>query len=86
MEVIRKRHKRTKEELKELFIHVLDDSGMGTSVQWNDFAFHAKSYGTTVKGEIFDDEVHVEITGWFAKGASQELRKSWKELVIQGLV
>ena len=86
MEVIRKRHKRTKEELKELFIQLIHKNGFEASIKWNGFKFEAESYGTMIKGEILDNELHVEIKGSFEKIADQRLREGWKELVIKRLV
>ena len=86
MRLIRKRHKRSKEQLKQLLINMLERYGLNSSVNWNDFEFNAKSYGTTVKGEIFDNELHIEIRGIFEKVAEEKLRQGWKELVTQKLV
>jgi hypothetical protein len=86
MRLIRKKHKKTKEELKDLLIQLINENGLESSIQWNGFAFAAKSYGTSIKGEIFDTEVHVEITGLFEKQAEQKLREGWKHLVISSRV
>ncbi len=86
MTLIRERHQRTKEEIKDLFIALLNQNGLDSSIHWDDYAFLGKQYGTKVQGEIFDDEIHIEIQGWFEKQAAHELRKSWKELVMKGLV
>ena len=86
MQMIRKRHKKTQEAIKELLITLVQENGTGLSVQWNDFEFSGKGYGTAVQGTIFENEVHVEIRGLFEKRAAQQLREGWKELVIKGLV
>ncbi|PIE36213.1 hypothetical protein CSA56_00935 [candidate division KSB3 bacterium] len=86
MQMIRKRHKKTKEAIKELLISLVQQNGLGSSVQWNDFQFSAKGYGTTVQGEIFENELHVDISGLFEKRAAQKLQEGWKKLVIKGLV
>ena len=82
MRLIRKKHKKTKEELKELFLQLINDHGFESSIQWNGFEFEARSYGTSIKGEIFDTELHVEISGLFEKRAEQKLREGWKQLVL----
>ena len=86
MKIIRKRHTRSREEIKDLFITLANDNGLGSSVQWEDFAFTAKGYGTSVQGEIFDDELHVEIKGVFENRVEKQLRDGWKKLVLKGLV
>ena len=86
MKLIRKKHRTSKEELKDLFIQLIHENGLASSIQWNGFAFEGKSYGTSVKGEIFDTELHVEISGLFEKQAEQKLREGWKHLVTSHLV
>lgn len=86
MKIIRERHTRSREEIKDLFIALAADNGLGSSVQWEDFSFQAKGYGTSVRGEIFDDELHIEIKGVFAKQVESRLRADWKELVMKGQV
>ncbi len=86
MEIIRERHSKTREELKQIFIDLIRENGLESAVRWNGFAFEGKAKGITVRGEIFEDELHVEITGWLEKMAAQQLRQGWKELVTHGLV
>lgn len=86
MQIIRERHNRTREELKELFITLIRENGFESAVRWNGFAFEGKVKRTTIRGEIFEDELHVEISGWLEKMAAQQLRQGWQELVTSGLV
>jgi hypothetical protein len=86
MEIIRERHNKTKEELKQLLIELIHKNGFGSAIRWNGFAFEGKMRGTIFRGEIFDDELHVEIRGWFEKMAAQQLRQGWRDLVTLGLV
>jgi len=86
MELIRERHSKTREELKQIFIELICENGFESAVLWNGFAFEGKVRGTTIKGEIFEDELHVEISGWFEKMAAQQLRQGWRDLVTRGLV
>lgn len=86
MQIIRERHNRTREELKELFIKLIRENGFESAVRWNGFAFEGKVKGTTIRGEIFEGELHVEISGWLEKMAAQQLRQGWQELVISRLV
>ncbi|MBD3305354.1 hypothetical protein GF339_03230 [candidate division KSB3 bacterium] len=86
MEVIRKRHRKSKEALKQLFIDLLQDNGFASSIEWDGFRFTGKAYGTQIIGEIFDQELHLEVSGIFEKQAVQQIRASWRELVINHLV
>ena len=86
MELIRERHRKTREELKQLFIGLIQKNGFESSVSWNEFEFEGKTRGTTLKGEIFEGELHVEVSGWFEKIAAQKLRNGWKELALKSLV
>jgi hypothetical protein len=86
MEIIRERHTRTKEELKQLLIGLIHENGLEPVIRWSGFAFEGKAKGTIIKGEIFDNEMYVEIIGWFEKLVVQQLRQSWQELVTLGRV
>lgn len=86
MKTIRKRHTRSREEIKDVFIELAADNGLASSVQWENFAFQGKAYGTSIQGEIFDDELHVEVKGIFEKRVEEQLREGWKKLVLKGLV
>jgi len=86
MEIIRERHKKTREELKELLVELVQNNNFGSSLNWNGFEFEGKAYKTAIRGEIFDDELYIELSGWFEKKAAQKLRELWKELVVNELV
>ena len=86
MKIIRERHTRSPEEIKDLFITLAANNGLASSVRWENFSFQAKGYGTSIQGEIFDDELHVEIKGVFEKHVEKQLRDGWKELVLKGMV
>ncbi len=86
MKIIRERHARSREDIKDLFIKLAADNGVEASVQWENFSFNARGYGTSICGEIFDDELHVEVKGVFEKRVEKQLRDGWKELVLKGLV
>ena len=86
MQIIRERHSRTREDLKELFIKLVRENGFESAVRWEGFAFEGNVKRTTIRGEIFEGELHVEISGWLEKMAAQQIRKGWQELVTSGLV
>ncbi len=86
MQVIRERHNKTREELKELLIRLIRENGFESTIRWDGFAFQGKSKGITIRGAIFAGELHVEISGWLEKMATQQLRQGWQELVRHGLV
>ena len=86
MEIIQERHDKTKAGLKQLLIELINQNGFDSAIRWSEFAFEGKMKGTTIKGEILDHELHVEIDGWFEKRVVQQLRQSWQDLVTRGLV
>jgi hypothetical protein len=86
MQTLRKQHQKTPEHLKHVFIELLQSYGIGSMIRWKDFEFEGKTKGTRIRGIIFEDEVHVEISGWFEKIAAQKLLDGWNELVMKGLV
>ena len=86
MQTLRKPHQRTPEHLKNVFMDLIHSYGIGSAVRWNGFEFEGNTKGTRIRGKIFDDEIHVEISGWFEKLAAQKLLDGWNELVMKGLV
>ncbi len=79
-------HRKTREALKQILVSLLEQNGMASSVNWNDFEFEGRAYGTTMTGEIFENEVYIEVSGWLEKKAAREFREYWKDLVIDGIV
>jgi hypothetical protein len=86
MQMLRERHHLSREALKDVLIRLIDEYGFGNVVDWNNFAFEGKSKKTTVRGEIFENELHIEVEGWFEKLAAQKLRSVWKSLILRGIV
>ncbi|PID56796.1 hypothetical protein CSB45_10170 [candidate division KSB3 bacterium] len=86
MKIIRKQHGRRKEEMKELFMTLASKNGLQHSIQWNNFAFSAAAYGTGLQGEIFDDELYIEIKGIFERRVEKHLQDAWNALAGKGLV
>jgi hypothetical protein len=86
MQVIQEEHHKTKEELQQLLLELLEKNGISSAIQWRNFTFEGKSHGTSIKGEILDNEIYVEISGWFERIAAQRIRHDWEELVKTGLV
>lgn len=86
MQVLRERHHLLREALKDLLLQLIEEHGFGNVVVWNDFAFEGKAKGTTVRGEIFEGELHIEVEGWFEKLAAQKFRTVWKSLILKGIV
>lgn len=86
MKFMRKQHSRTKEELKAVLTAAAQQHGFHTALQWDGFAFYAHKLGTTVRGFIFDNELHVEIFGLLEHKAEQRVHAEWKDLVNRGLV
>ncbi len=86
MQLLRERHRLSREALKDLMVRLSEEHGLGHIIAWDDFAFKGKSKGTTVQGEIFEGELHLEIAGWLEKFAVKKFRTVWKGLVVQGMV
>lgn len=86
MKIIRECHHKTQAELKQLLIGVIDQNGLAGIIRWQGFTFEGKTKGTTIKGEIGEQELRVEIAGWFETVATHQLRQGWQELVRGGLV
>jgi hypothetical protein len=86
MEIIQERHTKTSEAIKQVLMKLIEQNGFNSAVKWNGFEFEGTSHGITLKGKIFDNEVRLEITGWFEKFAAQQIRQSWQELVAQEMV
>ena len=86
MQTLRERHRLSREALKDLLVRLIEEHGFSHLVIWSDFAFKGKSRGTTVQGEIFENELHVEIAGWLEKLAAQKIRATWKTLVRKDIV
>lgn len=86
MEIIRTHHRKTREQVKQVLVELLQKNNVASSINWNGFDFEGKAYGTTIKGSIFDDEVYIEVFGWFEAKAARKLREYWKDLVISGIV
>lgn len=84
MQIIREQHRLSREGLKDLLVCVIDEQGYSHVVSWNDFAFTGKARGTRVQGEIFDDEIHLEIAGLLEKFAARRIQSAWKKLVMRG--
>jgi len=87
MALIRKTHRTTREALKALLLKLSQQHRLKPTLKWqHDFAFETSALGTTVRGEILENEFVVEISGLFAKRAAQELHERWKRLELQGIV
>ena len=86
MERIRKPHAKTRQELKELLIALSRQYTYKPTISWNEFAFEAKALGTTVRGEILDSEILLEISGLLAKRVIHQVHEGWDDLAAQGLV
>ena len=86
MAQIRKTHRTSKEALKALLLRLSQQHRLKPVLKWQDFAFETSALGTTVRGEILENEFVVEISGFFAKRAAQELHERWERLEIEGIV
>jgi hypothetical protein len=86
MEIIQEQHTKTPEVIKQVLMQLIEQNGFHAAVKWNGFELEGTSHGITLKGKIFDHELRLEITGWFEKFAAQQIRQSWQELVVQGMV
>ncbi len=86
MEVIRERHKKTQQQLKQVLVESIQERGIEGVINWEGFEFQGKAYRTMVRGQIFDQELYIEISGWFEKKAVRKFRKYWKDLLTKGLI
>lgn len=86
METLRKQHHKTPDHLKNVFIDLLQSYELGSMIRWNGFEFEGKTKGTRIRGKIFENEIHVEISGWFEKIVARKLQDGWNELVMKGVV
>ncbi|GAK52098.1 hypothetical protein U14_03347 [Candidatus Moduliflexus flocculans] len=87
MALIRKTHRTSQEALKALLLTSCQQHRLKPTLKWpRDFAFETSALGTTVRGEILEHELVVEISGLFAKRAMQELHERWERLELQGIV
>lgn len=87
MALIRKTHRTTQEALKSLLLKLSQQHRLKPTLKWpRDFTFETSALGTTVRGEILEHELVVEISGLFAKRAAQELHERWERLELQGIV
>lgn len=86
MALIRKTHRTSKEALKALLLRLSQQHRLKPVLKWQDFSFETSALGTTVRGEILENEFVVEISGFFAKRAAQELHERWERLEVEGIV
>lgn len=86
MQTLRKQHQKKPEHLKSILVELLGSYGIGSVVRWNGFEFEGKTKGTRIRGKILDDEIHVEISGWFEKIAARKLLDGWNDLLMKGQV
>lgn len=74
-QIIRKKHNRNKEEIKEILISEINKTEYAAVVEWNGYHFHASQLLVSVDGEITDDEIIGEVSGLGSKKAARELEK-----------
>ena len=74
-EIIRKRHNKNKEELKEILINEINKTEYSSLVEWDGYNFHASQLFLSVDGEITDDEIIGEVSGLGSKKIAKELER-----------
>lgn len=74
-EIIRKKHYRNKEEIREILIDEINKTEYSSIVEWDGYNFQASQLFISAKGEITDDEIIAEISGIGSKKASRDLEK-----------
>lgn len=86
MQILRERHRLSREDLKNLLVQLSEEHDLAHVITWNDFAFMGKAKGTVVQGEVFENELYIEVVGWLEKLAVQKFRAVWKMLAQKELV
>ena len=74
-EIIRRKHNKNKEEIKEILINEINKTEYSSLVEWNGYHFHASQLLVSVDGEITDDEVIGEVSGLGSGKVARELKK-----------
>ena len=74
-EIIRKRHNKNKEELKEILINEINKTEYSSLVEWDGYNFHASKLFISIDGEIADDEIIGEVSGLGSKKVAKELER-----------
>jgi len=80
-EIIRRKHGKNKEKIKEILIDEINKTEYSSVVEWNGYNFHALKLFTSVKGEITDDEIIAEVSGLGSGKVAKDLEKVLDSLV-----
>jgi hypothetical protein len=74
-EIIRKKHNKNKEEVKEILINEINKTEYSSLVEWNGYHFHASQLFISVDGEITDEEIIAEFSGLGSGKVAKKLEK-----------
>ena len=80
-EIIRRKHGKNKEEIKEILINEINKTEYSSVLEWNGYNFKASKLFTSVEGEITDDEIIAEVSGLGSGKVAKELEKVLDSLV-----
>ncbi len=72
--------------MKALLLRLSQQHRLKPALKWKEFTFETSALGTTVRGEILENEFIVEISGLLAKRATRELHERWDALQNEGIV
>lgn len=74
-EIIRKKHNKSKQEVKEILINEISKTEYSSLIEWNEYNFHASQLLISVNGEITDDEIIAEFSGLGSGKIAKKLEK-----------